>query len=103
MKTRDVECHQNGTTSPKLIALMKKLGAMPKDAIKSPLITGPIIRPEEITALFKATALGKSAAPTSAARQRSSACQINTGGDQDDAGPIRFVWPLAEEWYCKQR
>src|SRR5437667_1968092 len=46
------------------MALAKKLWAMPEDAIKSPLITGPIIRPDEITALFNATAFGKSASPT---------------------------------------
>src|SRR6516225_10979951 len=43
---------------------MKKLGAVPNDAMRSPLITGPIIRPDETTALFNATALGKSASPT---------------------------------------
>src|SRR5438445_8172700 len=36
------------------------------------------------------------------ARQRSSARQIDTGGDEDDADPICFVWPLPEEWDCEQ-
>ena len=35
-------------------------------------------------------------------RQRSSACQIDTNGDEDDCAPVCFVWPLPEEWYCKQ-
>lgn len=36
------------------------------------------------------------------ARQRSSACQKDACGDEDDANPICFVWPLPEERYCKQ-
>src|SRR3989442_252997 len=37
---------------------------------------------------------------------RSSACQIDTGGDQDDGDPIGLVWPLPEEGdgeQCRQR
>jgi hypothetical protein len=36
------------------------------------------------------------------ALQRPSAGQIDTDGDEDDRGPVCFVWPLPEEWYCKQ-
>src|SRR5260370_27339873 len=36
------------------------------------------------------------------ARQRSAARQIHAGGDQGDAEPIGFAWPLAEERYGKQ-
>jgi hypothetical protein len=36
------------------------------------------------------------------ARQRSSACQIDAGGDEGDADPVYFVWPLVEERYCQQ-
>ena len=64
---------RTSTTSAKLTALMKKLGAVPKAAIRSPLITGPTIRPDEITALFRATALGKSASPTRSLTKLSSA------------------------------
>src|ERR1700737_4485184 len=46
------------------MAFTKKLGAIPKQAIRKPLTTGPTIRPNEIKALFSATALDKSVSPT---------------------------------------
>ena len=57
-------------TPKKLTALIKKL---PNAAINKPLIAGPIMRPDPVTALFKETAFGKFSSPTRSFRKPLSA------------------------------
>ena len=59
MKTADVEYHQDKHDKGKTDGIEEKTRGRAEGRNRPPpLITGPIIRPDEITALFKATAFG---------------------------------------------